>query len=84
MVRSVQRPGDYALNHQPKIFCSRLSRCCIVGYSDSVIYNSLENTISHSNIEMMLNKIQGNTGKFQQSGVLFFFTCELCSEMRLC
>jgi len=48
MVRTVQRFGDGAMNHQPKIFSSPLSRCCMVRDSDSVVYNSLKNVISHS------------------------------------
>lgn len=44
MVRSVQRSGDYAMNHQPKIFSSPLSRC-IVKDSDSVVCNSLKNIV---------------------------------------
>jgi hypothetical protein len=73
MVLSVQRFSDYAMNHQPDIFSSPLIRWCIVRDRDSVVYNSLKNMFSHSvNVEMLLNEIQCNTGKFQRCGVCFF------------
>jgi len=48
MVRSVQRSGDYAMNHQRKILSSPLVRCCKVRDSVSFVYNSVKNMILHS------------------------------------